>query len=261
MGLWDAHTGYDRIYRKGKYVLQPAHNEAAINAAISFIKDYDPDLVILGGDMVNCASISHHNRGRARYKEGMRLKEEMDLCAKLILDPIQQIVRPRTKLVWHHGNHEKWVDDHVQEFPELEGLLSLAEYLKLEERGYEVKDYGEAYQIGGRNGKVWTMHGENTKGANHAKSTVSEFHRNMRYGHHHTYQVATEISPMDVKDFHTAISVPCLANRNPGYAQNKPNRHIHGLLYGESLGSGAFQDSVIVMVDSKFILNGRVYEG
>jgi hypothetical protein len=160
--------------------------------------------------------------------------------------------------VWIHGNHEKWIDDHVQEFPELEGMVSLVQYLRLEKRGWEVYDYGEAYKL--KNAPVYVMHGENTTGANHATQTVNRYHRNIRYGHHHTYQVATEISPMDVTDFHTAISVPCLANRNPGYAQNKPNRHINGFLKGEALTSGAFHDEVVVMVDGKFVVDGRLYE-
>lgn len=226
---------------------------------MGFIKDYDPNTVVCGGDMGNFASISHHSRGKARYKEGMRLKEELDLVKSLIIEPIDSYTRSRTKKIYILGNHEAWIDDHVEEYPELEGLISLASYLELEERGWEVVDYGESYKLD--NAPVYCMHGENTTGQNHAAQTVNRYHRNIRYGHHHTYQVATEISPMDVKDFHTAISVPCLANRNPGYALNKPNRHILGFLKGEALTSGAFHDEVIVMVDNKFVVDGRVYEG
>jgi hypothetical protein len=216
--------------------------------------------VVLGGDMGNFASISHHNKGQARYKEGMRLKQEMDLIVDLILGPLDDILRSRTKKYWIQGNHEKWIDDHVQEYPELEGLVNLASYLKLEERGWEFYDYGEICKID--YAPVYCCHGDKIKGGiNHATWAVNKYHRNMRYGHHHTYQIATEVSPMDVSDFHTAIAVPCLANRNAGYAQNQPNKHIHGFLKGEALSSGLFQDEVIVMVDNKFVVDGRVYEG
>jgi hypothetical protein len=251
----DAHCGRDRIYRKGKYVLQDAHNGPGIKAFHSFVKDYDPDVVIFGGDMVNCASISHHTRGQNRFREGMRLKDELDLCAKLLVKPVEDTVRRNTRKVWIRGNHERWVDDHIEEYPELEGLVNVEAYLELEEKGWEIIDYGELFQLG----KLYFMHGDNLGGAYHSTRAVQQYHRNVRYGHHHTYQVGTEVSAVDNRDFHTAISVPCLANRNPGYAQNKPNRWVNGFLYGEVLNSGVFRDDVVVMVENQFVMDGRIY--
>jgi hypothetical protein len=205
--------------------------------------------------MVNCGSISHHSRNNIRYREGMRLKEELELARTLLIEPIENQTRRGTKKVWIRGNHERWVDDHIEEFPELEGLVNIEEYLKLPELGWELVDYGEVYQLG----KLYFMHGDKLTGQNHTKNAVQQYHRNMRYGHHHTYQVSTEVSPFDSKEFHTAVAVPCLANRNPGYAQNKANRHINGFEFGESLGNGLFSDQVVVMVEGQFTVNGRLY--
>jgi metallophosphoesterase superfamily enzyme len=257
VAAFDCHFGFDKVYKRGRLQTVPAYNVKAINAMMSFIKDYQPDVVVAGGDFINASAISHWNKSRHQYKEGMRLKDDLDLCVKYWLDPIADLLPSRTRRIWIPGNHDRWVDDFLLEHPEIEGLVSIADYLNLKGRGWEVYDYGEMANVG----KVWFMHGENTTGRYHATTTVQQYHRNIRYGHHHTYQVATEVSPVDCKDFHTAISVPCLSSRNPGYASNRPDRHVNGFLAGESLKSGAFRDEVVVMVNDQFVMGGRVYSG
>lgn len=255
VGLWDLHGGYDRIYRGGKYITQRTDNQKALKTALQFIADFQPAAIILGGDMVNGGCISHWNEKNPRTTEGFRLKDEFDIVRKTLLEPLYNLLPDSTRKIWIQGNHERFVDDFFLKHPGFEGLFGVAKDLQLTENGWEFYDHGELARIG----KCFYGHGEKLGGQYHAAKALAVYQRNIRYGHHHTAQAATGVSAVDRKDFHDAKSVPCLAQRNPGYAQNQPNRWVNGLLFGEALKSGEFTDFVVTMVNNKFILNGKVY--
>ena len=59
--LTDIHWGYERDGSRHKV---PLHDERAVSIAMQFIADFKPDHVILGGDILDCGSVSHHRRGR-----------------------------------------------------------------------------------------------------------------------------------------------------------------------------------------------------
>lgn len=251
----DIHNGWEKVYKGGRFVTQRADNPAATSTFLSFVKDYQPDTVVLLGDQLNASSISHWNDDKPRNKEGIRLIDEMDLHALEVLDMIDRYV-PNARRIWHKGNHERFIDDFLLKHPELEGIVDPVKYLRLKDRGWEVYDHKELSRVG----KVYFTHGEYATGKYHARRMLDLYQRNIRYGHRHTYEVAIGTSAADQKDFHTAVAVPCLANLNPSYAQNKPNNWINGFLWGENTKSGAFTDQVAIMVDNKYLFGGKVYE-
>lgn len=251
VALFDTHWGYGRV---GGHKV-PTHDLKAINVAMRFIEDFKPDHVVLGGDTLDCRAISHHVKGKAGQVEGLRLLADAKECREAIIGPLETQVKGR--LIYHIGNHEAWLDDLIDEVPALEGIVDVRSILSLKKK-WEVIPQGGVSKLG----KVKFVHGDSVKGGqNHANAAVINYEANIRFGHFHTFQVATKTTPIDANG-HTGIAVPCLCKKDPGYGAGAPNKWMQGFLWGYVNGpDGCFNDYVTVIVNGKALINGKSYSG
>jgi hypothetical protein len=250
IALFDAHMGYERDSSRHKVAL---HDSKAISVAMQFAQDFKPDHVILGGDILDCGSISHHRRGSVGQLEGLRLLAEAVECRETLIEPLEKLVKGR--LIYHIGNHEDWLQDVTDEMPALEGIVDIRSLLKLNKR-WEVIPQGGASKLG----KLTFLHGDQLKGGtNPALAAVTAYERNVRFGHFHTFQVATKTTPIDANG-HTGIAVPCLSKKGHNYGGGAPNKWMQGFLWGYIGGpSNSFADYVSVIVNGVAMINGKIY--
>jgi metallophosphoesterase superfamily enzyme len=251
VALWDLHWGYER--RGGHKI--PLHDQKALNVALAFIKDFKPDHVILGGDILDCGSISHHNHGKPGAVEGFRLLGDAKELREALISPLEAL-KPRS-LTYITGNHEDWLADLVAKIPALEGVVDVASILALGEK-WRVVPQGETHKLG----KLVFIHGDQVKGGEHsAKWATVAYESNVRFGHHHTYQVYTKTSAVDANG-HTGIAVPCLCKKNPNYGGGSPNRWMQGFLWGYvNCPDRTFNDYVSVIINGKSTILGKTYRG
>lgn len=255
IGIWDAHCGWEFKKEKNKIVKRTTHNPNILKAIFNFAEDFKPDVLILGGDQMDFSSISKWNKDKPRLKEGQRVKDELDLCKELLVKPAEKL--PCARLIWHQGNHDERLEHLLDSYPELEGLLSVYDYLGLKD--WEYYGQGEVSNVG----KVHFCHGDSIfSGSGHnqpAAKLVDICRKNIRCGHLHTWNVSPDIGFIDSRDFHTGVVVPCTSNVNPAYIRNRPTRIVNGFLFGETFGDGTFEDSVKIIVKERFRHNGREY--
>lgn len=251
IALYDIHCGFERRRKGTEVKVCATHNRAAIAAALAFARDFKPDRFILGGDQLNFAPISHWNKGKLWANEGGRIRKEMDLLNDLVLEPID-IYFGTARKQYMIGNHDAWLYDYIDEHPAIEGLIEPENYLNLVARKWEIVPQGEVVEVG----KMAIVHGDNIKGRNPARSAMTMYGRNIRFGHHHTSDVYTHYSPADARDFKTAKAVPGLCTRNPVYGNNSPNHWSNGLHFGYVWPGGNFTDYVVEFVDSAFVAPG-----
>ena len=251
VGLWDLHYGYER---KGGHKV-PCHDQRALNVALEFMEDFKPHHTILGGDMLDCKSVSHHTKGKPGQVEGLRLLGDAQELRSSLITPVEQLTKER--LVYHYGNHEKWLLDLVDEVPALEGVIEPENLLKLGKR-WEVVEVGGVSRLG----KLTFVHGDTIKGGqNPALAGVTNYERNVRFGHFHTFQVATKTTPVDTNG-HTGIAVPCLCRNGQRYGLGAPNKWMQGFLWGYvGCDDSTFNDYVTVIVNGRATINGRQYKG
>jgi metallophosphoesterase superfamily enzyme len=251
VALFDAHWGYERA---GGHKV-PLHDQRAISVAMQFIKDFKPDHVVLGGDMLDCGSLSHHRLGQAGQLESLRILAEAKELKEAVIAPLEKLVPGR--LVYHVGNHEDWLNQLVEKIPSLEGIIEVESLLNLGER-WEVVSQGKASKLG----KLTFIHGDTVRGGqNPALAAVTAYERNVRFGHYHTYQVATKTTPVDANG-HTGIAVPCLSKKGHAYGKGAPNKWMQGFLWGYIGGpEGVFNDYVTVIVNGKATIGGKLYRG
>lgn len=261
MAVFDLHFGWERGHSGGQWVVRPTFAEEAIRKCVSFARDYKPEILVLGGDQLNCGPISHWNYGKPKLTEDFRLREEMEALNDIFLGPMEAIVpkKPGSR-IWHDGNHEAWILDHVATFPGVDGLVEPQNFLHLEKRGWTLRSQGELSNIG----KLYFTHGDGVfKGsgpANPAQKLLNAYHRNIRAGHLHTLYAATEEMAIDSRDFHTAIVLPSMSTRAPFYVKGAPTKSINGFLVFEvDLSTGNFNDAVIIVGPDGFQWNGKKY--
>lgn len=246
----DLHWGYERVNGHKR----PLHDLRAMNAMLQFAKDFKPDEIILGGDMLDCGLISHHNHGKPGATEGLKLRADATELQDALLTPLECL--GAKKLVYIEGNHEAWLNQLVEAIPTLEGLLELDNILDLS--NWKVIPQGGQYDLG----KLTFLHGDTVVGGEHmAKQAVINYERNVRFGHYHTLQMYTKTSPSEYKNGKTGIAVPCLCHKTPKYGKGKPNKWMSGFNWGYVLPNGNFSDYVSLIMDGQFIANGKLYKG
>lgn len=243
----DLHYGYER--RNGHK--SPLHDLKAWQTVVKFAADFKPDVWILGGDMLDCGAISHHTKHKPGQTEGLRLVNDAAEGRAVFIAPVERLAKER---VYFIGNHEHWLDDLRDEMPALEGLVDVRTLLGLQ--GWQVVPQGDAYHLG----KLTFIHGDTLSGGEHvAKSAVIHYERSMRFGHFHTYQTYTKTSPLHYKHAKTGMAVPCLCGKMPSYGKGRPNRWVQGFCYGWVHDNGHFNDHVVIILDGKATINGKVY--
>lgn len=259
IAAFDVHVGWERAYVGGKLITRRVDNKEAIGALLKFAADFAPDIFVFGGDQLNVGPVSHWNRGKPRLVEGFRFSDELDLFKATVLDPVEELLPRKARKIWLTGNHEAWWDDFLEQNPAISGMTGIDEYLRLTPADWEMYSQGEVAQVG----KLYFMHGDQLPGGNKysARRAVELYQRNIRFGHFHSYTVATGDSPLDVTDTHTAIGVPCLCNRKASYGKNAPNQWLNGFLYGYvNANTGNFHDSVAIIHNGRTVIDGVTYK-
>lgn len=247
VALFDIHHGYER--RNGHKV--PLHDPKAVSVAMQFARDFKPDYFILGGDALDCGAISHHNKKKPGNTEGLRLVADAEELINTVIKPAEACSKHQ---VFITGNHCDWLNDLTVEIPALEGLLNVESLLKLHK--WKVIPQGGVFNLG----KLTFLHGDTISGGEHvAKAAVTNYERNVRFGHFHTHQTYTKTSPIDAKLAKTGVCVPCLCSKGPKYGEGKPNKWVQGFLYGYVRDDGYFNDVVVIINGGQAIINGKAY--
>jgi hypothetical protein len=204
--LPDAHLEHDR----------PFHPSYLI--ARQVVRDVKPDLLIIGGDMAEMGCFSYWNKLKPRIMENKRYAKDVTIVR-------QELTWLRTqcnKMVYLEGNHEDWINQHLDANPQLEGLVDYPRDVGVYDLGIEWVKVNNVYEVGDINfihGWYHNMY--------HAKKHVEDMGSHVIYGHVHDHQVY--IKPIKAKRSpHIAMSMGCLCDLNPHFLRGKPNRWING---------------------------------
>jgi hypothetical protein len=265
----DKHWGYERKHGK----LAPLHDQRAIDAMLTFAQDFQPDVWIEGGDNLDCGPVSHWLKDKTLSSQGLRMQRDMDEYASQVLDPIDAIMGDRPMPAWAvkkglitgqrkkklRGNHEAWLDQLAEREPGLDGMLDLDRQLGLTTRGWDWHEQGDVVDIG----KLSYTHGDTVTGGDAiAKAGILAFDEgNLRFGHHHTYQVYTKHARISAPQARNAVAVPCLCHKAPSYGRKMPNKWMLGFNFFYVFEDGTFSDYTPIITNGRFAANGKVYKG
>ncbi len=163
----------------------PFHLPQAVALACAFNKAYDPDILIMNGDMIDFFTISKFTKVGRHIPN--RVVDEIAICEEEVIKPLVASVRKGTRIIWNEGNHEFRLLRYVAAVaPQLEGLkgLSLEDALHCKELGIEYNSSRAGNGIIRLTPLLTIMHG-NRGGMNPAKQQYDKWGGSLVMGHAH----------------------------------------------------------------------------
>jgi hypothetical protein len=231
----------------------PLHDKACHRIVLKAIELVKPNHFVFGGDQLNLACISHHNKGKIKLLENERITKDFAGFQKNILNQIEAALPKNCKKYFMIGNHEYWIDRLIEDNPQLEGLMELEKNLDLSK--YQVVPFNEILKIG----EMHFIHGIYVN-KYHAEKHSRIYQKMLFYGHLHTNQVYTSIAPTTSLP-KQSVGVGCLCNRNAEYMRNKPNDWLHQFLIWYMFDDGTFVYQTPIIIHGKTVINGKVIDG
>lgn len=239
----DVHFGEDEDRRAWAFTLD-------------ILKDIQPDLVFLGGDIVDCGPLSSYTK---EPDKAGAFQEELDHAFSQLLE--LRTALPRVEIMYLLGNHEdrlrRMILNHA---PGLFGLRNLGwdHILNLDELQIQLLPEGEPYKIGHLN----HLHGHELKGGGQvspAHMQLQKINDSVIMGHFHQFSVAHKTGLSG--KYYIGLSNGCLSTLKPDYVFNpKWRQGITVLDYAKS-GLFAYQQ-VIYWEKGKHLLtfvDGKYY--
>lgn len=242
----------------------PRHNKRAWAAVLSYLRANKRNIasLVLGGDQLDNAEISHHNQGKPLYKPVGSYRANTEGFERDILNPLEALGIPSK--VWIIGNHDQWEQDMDETHPELRGCLDRPSTYRLADRGWNVIENGKAHRIGKH---LTVIHGDQLKGQmgyvalTVARRAVEIYGTSVAFGHTHTMQTMSQVNPIEVKKKRAGWNVPALCDLNPDYMRNRPSAWVNGFAVVEMRPDDSFNLYPIVITKGVFSYGGKIYGG
>lgn len=172
----------------------PFHDEEAYSLMLRAASLFRPEIIVVLGDFADFYSVSSHDKSPSRK---LLLEEELQTVGNC-LDRLDQLGAERK--VFCEGNHEWRLERYLsQKAPELFGLVSFADLLKLDSRGWQVVAYKHYAKIG----KLHVTHDVGQTGAYTVHRTMHMMQANIVVGHAHRMQYMVSRSLLG--DAHVAM--------------------------------------------------------
>lgn len=191
----------------------PYHSIPALTAAIHYLKDWNPDCILLNGDVIDAHNLSRYEKDPNKRKFADELK-----CFQQLFQVLQHNF-PKAQIIYKLGNH----DDRYQHFlwtkaGELNGVEEFLFENIIKTRANGIVVIGEKRII--KAGGLSILHGHEFASSimspvNIARGLYLRAKDSALCGHHHRTSEHTEASIND--KLVTTWSVGCLSELHPAY--------------------------------------------
>lgn len=191
----------------------PFQDRAAWQLTLNVINELKPDLVFMGGDILDCYAVSQYDKDPSRK---LTLQQDLNYAFEEF-SKVRKAAGKSAEIVFLEGNHEtrltRYLSSKAEELSVL-NALRLPELLNLDKLKIKWIENGTRTKIG----KLWHLHGNEVAGggANIAKAKFDKLGSNVIFGHHHKMQ--SYIKRNYEGEVCGAWANPCLSDLQPDYA-------------------------------------------
>ena len=226
-----------------------------------FLKDFKPDIVILGGDITDAAAFSPWIEGKINMIRKTQTPKQMFMgLNQYILQPIRRAVGDNCLIVYIKGNHEFRIESAIATDFRGEGYWELENNIDSGLVDVVVPYISETVANIFKVGDLHYIHGHKVRtNLYHAKAMGERYGVSIRYGHFHTSQEYTMERPSHVSKFTIVKCIPCLTHLNPSYMKGVPNSRVLGFNAGYVEKNGMFDDTNCIIHKDGFRFNGVKY--
>jgi predicted phosphodiesterase len=192
----------------------PFQDNEVIGVFLDFLAEYQPDELILNGNINDCTSFSSHPRIRElanTLRDGKKEREAFFHIAELL-----RLALPNTKIVYIGSQcHEGWIDQWVQSSPILvdDVNYTIPGWFRLGD--FNIDYIPEVYDVIG-NGSLLVTHGTiaRSKSGNSAHGALEAEGTSVIVGHTHRL---SQVYRTTSREEMVGIECGCLCQRTPWY--------------------------------------------
>lgn len=267
--LSDGHLGYRRDVSTGKLV--PFHDRTAWGVAFSVAQDLKPDVIVINGDMLDCAELSTKF---AREPDIFFTFQPTLIEAEWILRQFRMIC-PHAEIVFLEGNHEQRLPNFMvnhfsaaydiarirEDYP----ALSVPSLLKLEDLDVQwIGDYPDGQYWINENLKIKHGHLSKSRAGATAEAYLEQARCSVITGHIHRAERASRRmhhygGPREY--FAECFGMMGSTRRTPGHTQYTNWQQGFGVVYFMP-GDGGFSTvPVSIHNTDEALFGGNVYKG
>lgn len=218
----------------------------------TYIRFHEPTHVILIGDFLSMDCLSEWDRNKRCKMEGRRYNLEIEAgntALDLMLQDLEHL-QEHPKLIYVKGNHENRLDRYLDIDPTFKGQCSIEKDLKLKERGFQVVEYKDNYNVNG----ISFTHipitgvGKPIGNPNVVRKALQLYHNSVVFGHTHTLDHAAE-HRQNAPHLNQALCVGCFFEHVDDYAVGSKTDYWRGLVMLTSNQKNRFDFETISMTN------------
>lgn len=228
-----------------------------LSPIFKYIKDLQPDQIILGGDIIDADGtfgIDGWTADKVQSDGIPAFNRDVKLLRKL-LQTFQEIA-PKAKLIYLEGNHEERYRRPLQRYEELlKGKFDLIKAVEFRGKWIPYGDYDSFYRVG----DMLFTHGTIFPDAHSKKMAMAYLPSKVCYGHIHDFQSYTTHNGDPRKPGRYAVTAGCLCGRLPDYKKGQPNKWVNGFISWACI-DGVTTPTPILVENGKFCVGGKVYK-
>jgi predicted phosphodiesterase len=229
-----------------------------LGPVFKYIKDLKPNLVILGGDIIDAKGL----HGVESMTASQIKMEWYDRDCKLMSSFMQQLhdIVPKAELVFLEGNHEERYQRIVKRYPDAWGgrfdfYRDVVKKVYPKAKWIPYGDYNSYFKLGDTVFTHGTVYPEN-----HSRKYAQIFSPfKVVYGHLHHYQACTIHSAMPALAPHYAVTAGCLSTTAPEWKKGQPNCWKNGFIEFFSDGKETTPQAIIFDSKGRFTVCGKTY--
>lgn len=224
-----------------------------LKPVFEFIKDYKPDQIILGGDIIDAKGMHGVESMSAAQVDTSNYDRDCDLIVNLV----QQLytLSPSAKIVYLEGNHEERYRRAQTKYPKVFDFDierdAIPDFVKWVPYG----DYESFYRLGDTlfiHGNIWPDL--------HAKAYALRYTPfKVVYGHLHHYQAyTTHKATLDMSPRY-AVTAGCLSTLAPDWKKGEGHQWVNGFMTFISDGKTTIPTAHMIE-KGMFAIGGKVYK-
>lgn len=236
----------------------PNHHKQAWNVCLNAIRAWRPHRVVILGDFADDECVSSHSKGPDRNR---LLKNEI-VAVRRELDRLQDACRDAGvgRVDYIEGNHCDRLSRYLQDrAPELYGLVSMPELMRIAERGWHWTPYKSSLRVG----KLVVTHDFGFAGANAATQNLMACGHSCITGHTHRASVVYQGHTDGQR--HVSITSGWLGDAKEAAKYKHLDRGLrewqHGIVTAEMTADGLAWCNFHPIIKGKMVLHGQVVRG
>lgn len=228
-----------------------------LSGILKFLKDYKPDEIILGGDIIDADGTFGIDGWTADkvQSDGLPAFQRDVMLLRRLLEALRK-ASPKSTFIFLEGNHEERYRRPLSRYPELlKGKFDLVKEIGFNGKWIPYGDYNSFYKVG----DCLFTHGTIFPDAHSKKMAMAYLPNKVVYGHIHDYQAYTTHNGDPRKPGRFALTAGCLCGRLPDYKKGQPNKWVNGFVSWVSI-NGCTTPTAHLIENGKFQIGGHIYE-